>query len=67
MRFEDVNRVLRQMEQLRHDAMEAETVAEERRLDREYGRLYRVIEPYLNGTEPYTEANPQPAREGEPL
>lgn len=45
------------------DAMEAESAAEERRLDREYGRLWASIEPYVSGKRPYTDdAGPAPSR-----
>lgn len=45
---ETVNRTLMEMERLRHDAMEAETNAEAKRLMREYGRLSRAVAPFLN-------------------
>jgi hypothetical protein len=56
MTRDTVNGILRQMEQIRMDSYEAETVREERRLDREYGRLWKIIEPYVTGKTPYSEA-----------
>lgn len=52
---DDVSRTLRQMENIREQSYEAETEAEERRLDREYGRLSKSIRPYLDGSKPYSE------------
>jgi hypothetical protein len=62
MTRDQVNRILSQMESIRMDAM-AESAAEERRLDREYGRLWASIEPYVSGKRPYTDdAGPAPSR-----
>ncbi len=62
MTREEVSRTLRHMEQIRMDSYEAEGAREEKRLDREYGRLWKLIEPYVNGTKPYTEAPPKDDR-----
>lgn len=43
-----LSRTLRQMEQIRMDSYEAESAAEEHRLDREYGRLHKSIQHLLD-------------------
>lgn len=48
----EVNRTLMHMEQIRHDAMEAETPSQERRLNREYDRMAKAIKPFVTGAEP---------------
>jgi len=53
MTREQVSRTLRYMEQLRENSHEAETPAEERRKTKEYGRLWKAIEPYVTGRKPY--------------
>jgi hypothetical protein len=58
MTHEDVNRTLRYMEHLREAADEAESAAEARRLDREYGALWRSVEPFVMGTEPFADDAP---------
>lgn len=58
MTRDDVNRTLRMMEQCRHLRMEAETITEERRLTREYRRMWDSIEPYVSGNKPYSEPAP---------
>lgn len=58
MTREQVNAVLRHMEHVRELSLEAETQAEERRLDAEYGRLSASIRPYLTGRKPYSDAPP---------
>lgn len=55
MTREQVNRMLRHMEQLRMDADEAETKKQERELLAEYGRLSQAIRPYIEGKLPYSE------------
>ena len=55
MTREQVSRTLMHMEQIRMDSYEAETAREEKRLTAEYGRLWRVIQPFVEGKEPYTE------------
>lgn len=54
MTREEINRTLRHMERLREDADEAEG-AERKRLDREYGRLWKQIEPFVMGSEPLSD------------
>jgi hypothetical protein len=56
MTRDQVDRTLSEMERIRMDSYEAETPAEEKRLTAEYGRLWRAIEPYVNGREPYSDA-----------
>lgn len=58
MTREQVSRTLRYMESIRLASYEAETKREEQRLKAEYGRLWRSIEPYVNGEQPYSEARP---------
>ena len=55
MTRDDVSRTLRQMERIREDSYQAPSRAEEQRLDREYGRMWAAIEPYVSGREPYSE------------
>jgi hypothetical protein len=38
------------------ESYEAETKAQERRLVSEYGLLWKSIEPYVTGKEPYSES-----------
>lgn len=52
MKLSEINRTLRHMEHLREDADEAGTPAERRRMDKEYGRLWKLIEAYVMGSEP---------------
>jgi hypothetical protein len=47
MTREQVNALLRQMEHVRELSYEAETAAEEKRLVRDYGRMWRAIRPFL--------------------
>lgn len=49
MTREDYNRTLRMMEKCRELAMEAETRAEARQLDREYRQMWKSIKPYATG------------------
>ena len=42
-----LTRLLTQMEHIRMESYEAETKAEERRLVREYGRLWKIVQPML--------------------
>jgi hypothetical protein len=66
MTRDQVNRTLSHMERIRMDSYEADTPAEEKRLTAEYGRLWRAIEPYVSGREPYTARlmpRPRPAPE----
>lgn len=51
MTREQISRTLMYMERLRMDSYEAETKTEERRLNAEYGRLWKSIRPYVEGTE----------------
>jgi hypothetical protein len=55
----EVAQQLRLMEHCRHLSYEAETKREERRLLREYGLMWRAIEPYVNGTKPYSDDAPK--------
>lgn len=55
MTRDQVNSILRQMEHVRELSYEAETRAEERRLDKEYGRLSKSIEPWITGKRPYSD------------
>lgn len=48
MTQEQINRILRQMELVRELSYEAESAKEERRLIKEYERLWKSIEPYVN-------------------
>lgn len=50
-----VNRILMEMESIRMASLEADSVAEERRLDAEYGRLSNAIRPFINGDQPFSE------------
>lgn len=47
----EYNRILSQMESIRMDSYEAETPTQAKRMDAEYGRLFKLIEPYANGSE----------------
>lgn len=58
MTRDDVARTLRMMETCRMMSYEAETKKEERRLNREYGQMWRAIEPYVSGKKAYTEPSP---------
>lgn len=51
MNEEDVRRTLMLMEQIREMSYEADTRAEERRLVREYKRLWESVQPYLPKSE----------------
>lgn len=42
-----LSNLLMQMEHVRMESYEAETKAEEHRLTREYGRLWRIVKPML--------------------
>ena len=55
MTRDQVNSILRQMEQIRMESYECETDAQVKKLDAQYGRLWRAIEPYINGRKPYTD------------
>jgi hypothetical protein len=55
---EAVARLLGEMEQIRMDSYEADTPAEEHRLTAEYARLWKVVEPYVNGKRTYSEPRP---------
>lgn len=55
MTRDQVNRVLREMEHVREASYECETPAQERRMSREYGRLSKIVKPYLDGSRPYSE------------
>lgn len=55
MTRDDVSRTLRYMENIRERCYEA-SPREVKRLDAEYGRCWKAIEPYVNGSIPYTEA-----------
>lgn len=55
MTREQVNQTLRMMEHVRELSYEADTAKEERRLTREYGAMWKSIEPYVQGQKPYTE------------
>jgi hypothetical protein len=48
-----------QMEQLRMDSYEAESAAHERRLLREYGRLWKIVEPFARGNAEFSESSDQ--------
>jgi hypothetical protein len=37
---------------------EADSKKEERRLNREYGQMWKAIEPYVAGKKPYTDDAP---------
>jgi hypothetical protein len=54
MTREQVSSTLMYMERLREASYEAETKAQERRMVREYGALWKSIEPFVTGAEPYT-------------
>jgi len=56
MTREQISQTLRYMEHLRMESYEAETKAQERRLVSEYGLLWKSIEPYVTGKEPYSES-----------
>lgn len=45
----EVNRALAEMVRLREDADEAESLADERAALALYRRVFRTVEPYLNG------------------
>lgn len=55
MTKEQVATVLRHMENVRLASYETDSKAEERRLTKEYGRLFRTIKPYILSEKPYTE------------
>lgn len=55
MTREAVNRILRQMEQIRHDSYEADSEKDVRRLAAEYGRLWKIVKPYCEGTKPFAD------------
>lgn len=44
--------ILMEMERLRMDSYEADSVAEKRRLNREYARLWKVVQPMLEKQTP---------------
>lgn len=54
MTREQVNNTLRYLERLREDSYEADAKAE-KQMVREYGRIWRTIEPYVSGKVPYTQ------------
>jgi hypothetical protein len=54
MTREQISQTLLYMERLRLDSYEAESRAEERRLTQEYGRLWRMVRPYVEGKIPYS-------------
>jgi|GEM_PF-1584241 hypothetical protein len=62
----EVDRTLMRMESIRMDAMEAESAAEERRLNAEYDRLWKAIQPYVSGSEPYSDPTPTAPNPGQP-
>lgn len=53
MTREQVSQTLRYMEQIREDSGEAEPPVA-KRLIAEYGRLWRIVKPYVEGKTPYT-------------
>jgi len=53
-----VSRALMELERIREASYEADTKREERQLTAEYNRLWKAIEPFISGREPYT---PEPA------
>ena len=55
---DDVARTLRMMETCRMMSYEAETKKEERRLNRQYGQMWKAIEPYVSGKKPYRDDIP---------
>jgi len=57
MTRDQVSRILREMEDIRMRSYEVGP-REERRLDREYGRLWAAIEPFATGAVPYTTEAP---------
>lgn len=61
MKRSEFSRTLRYMEGVREAAYEAENTTEERRLNAEYLRLWRSIEPYANGTLKLEEDTPAEA------
>lgn len=61
MKRSEFSRTLRHMEHLREASYEAETAREERRLIAEYGRLAKLIEPYVKGELQLVEDTPAEA------
>jgi len=47
--------MLSYMERLRMDSYEADSASEEKRLVAEYGRLWRIVQPYVEGKIPYSQ------------
>lgn len=58
MKKSDVDFQLRMMEQCRMLSYEAETKAEEKRLNRQYNQMWKSIEPYVTGKKSYSDAAP---------
>lgn len=55
MTREQVSQTLRMMEHVRELSYEAENAREERRLTKQYGDMWKFIEPFVTGKEPYSE------------
>lgn len=53
MKRAQYEQLLRQMEHCRELSYEADTVAEERRLTADYGRMWKAVEPYAMGALPF--------------
>lgn len=64
MTRESVNSILMEMERIREASYEADSAREEKRLVREYGRLWKVIEPYVSGATPYSPSPSTSSDEG---
>lgn len=61
MRRDQVEQTLRMMERCREFSYEAKSKREAKRLEREYGQMWKSIEPYVSGRVPYSDPNQPPS------